>query len=158
MRGQSARLVSDQRALFAFLSFCAFALPCYWLLFKGVPNGPESKRIAAMATGALLGLVSGCTLYLVSQCHTWYIRHRTFVLTTFFTSMWILLFAFNLLILSSAQHHDMAQLGAGAVSLNVAQAVAFHMAVPLDQERAIIDTCAVAVAIIAHVRRKPLEP
>ena len=142
----------DKHAVFAFLCLSGLALPGNYLMTSVLPVA-EHEIIATMVSHIFLGLVSAWVLFSISYRPRWYLHHRTFVLSTFFSAIWLLVVATNLRILTLAVQAQVPLLGVGVVCNVFAMCITLHVVLPLKMNQPFLDAAVLAAPVALHVSR-----
>ena len=138
-----ARLSADRSAIFAFFALNAIALPAGWFDSQAFP---ASSTTTAFAGRGLLVAGSACVLFVVCEHPRWYRRHRTFVLSTLYTVMWLLLCTAHFYLLSWAERHN----SVGTAANSIALGITLHLILPLNPKRAALDLSVICTILAMH--------
>ena len=145
------RITRDQCAVGMFFVASGLTLSGSWLALSAVPDVGHLEALASVAGHACFLALSTSLLWCICYHTSWYERHRTFVVLTFFSAMWMVMFASNLHNLLLAMRVGSPLLGAAVMSFTTSFGLALHVALPLSPESPNIDMWPAALAVIAHV-------
>ena len=136
-------LSADRSAIFAFFALNAIALPAAWLDSQAFP---ATSITTAIAGRGLLVAGGACVLFVVCKHPRWYRRHRTFVLSTLYTVMWLLLCTAHFYLLSWAERHN----SVGTAANSIALGITLHLILPLNPKRAALDLSVICTILAMH--------
>ena len=138
-----AHLSADRSAIFAFFVLNAIALPAGWFDSQAFP---ATSSTTAFAGRGLLVAGSACVLFVVCEHPRWYRRHRTFVLSTLYTAMWLVLCTAHFYLLSWADRHN----SVGTAANSIALGITLHLILPLNPKRAALDLSVICTILAMH--------
>ena len=138
-----AHLSADRSAIFAFFVLNAIALPAGWFDSQAFP---ATSSTTAFAGRGLLVAGSACVLFVVCEHPRWYRRHRTFVLSTLYTAMWLVLCTAHFYLLSWADCHN----SVGTAANSIALGITLHLILPLNPKRAALDLSVICTILAMH--------
>jgi len=138
-----AHLSADRSAIFAFFALNAIALPAGWFDTQAFP---ATSTTAAFAGRSLMLAGGACVLFVVCEHPRWYRRHRTFVLSTLYTAMWLVLCTAHFYLLSWADCHN----SVGTAANSIALGITLHLILPLNPKRAALDLSVICTILAMH--------
>jgi CheY-like chemotaxis protein len=138
-----ARLSADRSAIFAFFALNAIALPAGWFDSQAYP---ATSATTAFAGRGLLVAGGACVLFVVCEHPRWYRRHRTFVLSTLYTAMWLVLCTAQFYLLSWAERHN----SVGTAASSIALGITLHLILPLNPKRVALDLSVICTILTMH--------
>jgi len=138
-----ACLSADRSAIFAFFALNAIALPAGWFDSQAYP---ATSATTAFAGRGLLVAGGACVLFVVCEHPRWYRRHRTFVLSTLYTAMWLVLCTAHFYLLSWAERHN----SVGTAASSIALGITLHLILPLNPKRVALDLSVICTILTIH--------
>jgi hypothetical protein len=138
-----AHLSADRSAIFAFFALNFIALPAGWFDTQAFP---ATSTTAAFAGRSLMLAGGACVLFVVCEHPRWYRRHRTFVLSSLYTAMWLVLCTAHFYLLSWAERHN----SVGTAANSIALGITLHLILPLNPKRAALDLTVICTILAMH--------